>query len=698
MASTDPAFACVIPNTPAFVVCGLRHVEDSFTPRMFHVKGKRRAVISQTPEVSWKHVNDGDVFVIDAERFVFVWCGRTANGLEKIQAAYLAQSLARRGRARRVVIVASGEERSLTGDERVALDALLPLTERVIRETDEALLGSAPQRRPAEEVSLWLCTEDGGQVSLQLEKTGGLVQGDLSPDHVYVVDAGSVVWLWVSRRAVKEQRAEDLRPAEAYLAQTDRSADVPLCRVVDGSEPAEFRSLFAAWVDDDDLVSPGRVIKPVLTKFDAAMLHNNSALAARTQMVDDGSGYKDVWRVEGSELAPLPVRDHGTFLSSDCYVVQYCYRVAGRERYIVYYWLGTASDEEARAVASQKAAELDGKVGGRAVLVRIVQSREPPHFVAMFGGVIVVRDGGAAAAAGDAEAYGEARSATEADDRALGDAYLLQIASVGPHGARACEVPRCAASLHSNDAFVLSTSACVFAWCGRGSGEQEREAARAVAHQLDPHPVVVDEAEEPAPFWEALGGRGEYSHEPRAASRPRMPPRLFHCSSPLGRFRVEEVVDFDQADLGEDDVMLLDTWDAVFVWLSVRANRAERRRSETVALEYLRSDPAGRGTDTPVYRVHQQAEPPIFTGCFAEWDADFWAAQPTWPADAGESLPVFPLEALRARRPPEGVNPARREEYLAPEDFKDAFGMTREEFQRLPAWKKAQKKREASLF
>ena len=40
-------------------------------------------------------------------------------------------------------------------------------------------------------------------------------------------------------------------------------------------------------------------------------------------------------------------------------------------------------------------------------------------------------------------------------------------------------------------------------------------------------------------------------------------PRLFECSNQTGRFQMEEVNDFTQTDLDEEDVMLLDTWEEV---------------------------------------------------------------------------------------------------------------------------------------
>ena len=39
-----------------------------------------------------------------------------------------------------------------------------------------------------------------------------------------------------------------------------------------------------------------KIAHTVQTKFDASTLHEQPKLAAATQMVDDGSGEKEVWR------------------------------------------------------------------------------------------------------------------------------------------------------------------------------------------------------------------------------------------------------------------------------------------------------------------------------------------------------------------------------------------------------------------
>lgn len=52
---------------------------------------------------------------------------------------------------------------------------------------------------------------------------------------------------------------------------------------------------------------------------------------------------------------------------------------------------------------------------------------------------------------------------------------------------------------------------------------------------------------------------------------------------------VQEVVNFTQVDLVPEDVMLLDTWDAIFLWVGTHANREEKKQSINLAFSYLRT-------------------------------------------------------------------------------------------------------------
>lgn len=59
---------------------------------------------------------------------------------------------------------------------------------------------------------------------------------------------------------------------------------------------------------------------------------------------------------------------------------------------------------------------------------------------------------------------------------------------------------------------------------------------------------------------------------------------------------------------------------------------------------------------------------------------------------------TFTIEELLQRPLPEGVNPSHLEIYLCPEDFEQLLQMSKEEFEKLPAWKQTAVKKEKGLF
>ena len=65
------------------------------------------------------------------------------------------------------------------------------------------------------------------------------------------------------------------------------------------------------------------------------------------------------------------------------------------------------------------------------------------------------------------------------------------------------------------------------------------------------------------------------------------------------------------------------------------------------------------------------------------------------------------ISIARVIRPPplpyppphqDGIDPTRREEYLTAPEFDTVFGVSRDTFKALPAWKRNQKKKDVGLF
>ncbi|XP_055486299.1 villin-1-like, partial [Leucoraja erinacea] len=208
-------------------------------------------------------------------------------------------------------------------------------------------------------------------------------------------------------------------------------------------------------------------------------------------------------------------------------------------------------------------------------------------------------------------------------------------------------------------------------------------------------------------------------------------PRLFECSNQTGRFVATEVTDFIQDDLDDDDVMLLDTWEQVFLWIGKGANECERTQAAVLAVEYLNTHPSNRDPGTPILIVKQGFEPPTFTGWFMGWDQHLWTdgrygeLQPglddprileelmndmkevkithTYSeiSTSNQSWQTYPIDQLLDKLPgelPPGVDPTRKEEYLSDKDFESIFGTSRYKYNSMPEWKQKNMKKAKGFF
>jgi hypothetical protein len=274
-------------------------------------------------------------------------------------------------------------------------------------------------------------------------------------------------------------------------------------------------------------------------------------------------------------------------------------------------------------------------------------------------------------------------------------------------------------------------------------------------------PVELDEGKETADFWELLGGKGEYSNKAHIKSG-NISARLFQCSNATGVFKVFEIQNFSQDDLDHDDVMLLDAWHEVYVWIGSGSNEHEKQMSMETAIKYVEQSPKNR-KGCPIYVIQAGNEVPAFTGYFFSWDenkakrstedsylkqlmevkqvvgdemfsissndllhlstiatAKKEASLKQSPGGSGLRKPPPKAETTTiveepgdaaltaaqtyefgrfAQKPfPNGVDGGHLERSLRTEDFHAKFKMTRSAFDKLPAWKQLNIKKSVGLF
>ena len=255
------------------------------------------------------------------------------------------------------------------------------------------------------------------------------------------------------------------------------------------------------------------------------------------------------------------------------------------------------------------AKELDDELGDRPVQVRVVQGKEPAHFRSMFKGNMIVRAGGKASGfknKSDTDSYDvdgtelyhvkgsspvntyavqipeKVREREREGERERGSAALAfppMRPSLVAHSSLIPYALSQATELNSGDVFVLLTPGKTTVWQGSGSNDAEKETAATIAEILKVGEITnVGEGGEPDDFWEALGGKAEYPKLREGEPEP-ADPRLFQCSNATGAFTMDEIINFAQDDLVDDDVMLLDCYRSVFLWIGHNANKDEKKVS-----------------------------------------------------------------------------------------------------------------------
>ena len=146
---------------------------------------------------------------------------------------------------------------------------------------------------------------------------------------------------------------------------------------------------------------------------------------------------------------------------------------------------------------------------------------------------------------------------------------MLQVKYYSHFNIKAIQVEFQPSSLNSNNVFIVCSNSAYFVWCGKASTGDERETAKSLIMGLKKDPEIVIESQEKENFWNALGGKQPYytDKRPPVLSQSAQIARLFEVLNENGKLIVQEIFEFSQEDLNINEIMILDVWEALFVWI-----------------------------------------------------------------------------------------------------------------------------------
>ncbi|CAL4098605.1 unnamed protein product, partial [Meganyctiphanes norvegica] len=334
------------------VVSGFHHVDPDapYPARLFKVKGRRNIRVRQVAcEVG--AMNQGDCFILDAGKKVYVYMGPSCRRMERVKAVHAGNAIRDEDHA--------GSAKVLIIDETATPDE--------VGEFFEALGGGSPDditaeseddvqfERAAEQVvtlhKIW--EDDDGVVQTEQIGEKPLQQSQLDSGDCFLLDTGVSVYVWIGRSSSKKEKVSSMKMAEGYIAQKGYANWVKVERVAEGTEPAVFKSFFKTWKEPEESCGLGRkfnqrqmsTVSAVSEDFNVMSLHADKRRLLRKNagpaigfMPDDGSGKVEINRIENFELEPVDESINGYFFGGDSYVIKYTYEIDGREKYIVYFW------------------------------------------------------------------------------------------------------------------------------------------------------------------------------------------------------------------------------------------------------------------------------------------------------------------------------------------------------------------------
>ena len=608
-------------------VCGTRTrrlQNGEYSKRLYRVKGKRNLRITEM-NLTCHSLNSGDSFVLEDEWKIYCWNGKGSSKVERIKAMEVARTIRDELCYGKAEIIVAYEGVDVKNEKRFfnELGGDKPSIPSDQSGDDDPVW--LPVNR-SDDHKLYRVRETDQNIEIEDVTETPLRQRLLDSWDCFIVDGGNVgLYIWIGKKCTQEEKRASTKTAIRFINEKGYPPSTPVTRVLEGQETDDFKRLFLNWSEKTIVFKDGRVNVDVV-EYEIGARSNNKMSNGLHQEVTNASVTVKIWRIEGFKKVPWPIEHYGTFYEGDSYIILYSFTAHSRREYIIYKWLGSTSSPSEKERCADLARLMDEKLEGRTTRASIIQGKEPEQFLRIFNGRLIILIGGVDSDSIDRISKTEQgnRDIFKENDNALDNSIMFfRIHGTTPYNTKATQIPPSAEYLDSDDAFLLKLENRSYVWEGKGSNDDEKDMAEYLAFYVSPKGdiTLLQEGFETEDFWRNLGYKSEYNLEKKVPSIQRAA-RLYHCSDASGTFVTQEVISFDQEDLQEDDVMLLDAGDEVYVWIGNGANENEKKGAWSTAMEYIDTDPTGRSIDnTSIIQIKQGMEPKSFTDWFHQWDS-----------------------------------------------------------------------------
>lgn len=206
------------------VPTGLKHViTDCFEAKLFHIRKTKKGVIEKEVNLERDSLNDGDCFVLDAGKRIYIFHGSEASPMEKYEANASAERIEsqRQGQSSACIELDNEFWRLLGG--KGPIKSAAEATDD-IRDVDRGM------------GILYKITDESGQLEMFEVARRQFRRTMLDTNDVMMLDHGDEVCIWVGIKASKQETRDALGTAMNYLRQNKRNMKTPIHMYKEGQE------------------------------------------------------------------------------------------------------------------------------------------------------------------------------------------------------------------------------------------------------------------------------------------------------------------------------------------------------------------------------------------------------------------------------------------------------------------------------
>uniref|UniRef100_A0A0E0H9R3 Gelsolin-like domain-containing protein n=1 Tax=Oryza nivara TaxID=4536 RepID=A0A0E0H9R3_ORYNI len=537
---------CIIPIQGSLSSHMRIYGDKSKDTTMFRCEGEHVARVTEVP-FSRSSLDHKAVFVVDTESKIFLFSGCNSSMQTRAKALDVVKHLKENRHCGRCEI-ATIEDGKLVGDSDAGdfwnlFGGYAPIP-RDVQDTVMTELMTTSSKK-----LFWI-----NKRNLVPVETNLLEREMLNSDRNYILDCGTEVFLWMGMTTLVSERRTSVTALEDYVRCEGRQSNARSVILTEGHETVEFKMHFQHWPKNavPKLYEAGR------EKVAAIFKHQGYDV---TEIPEDKpchfiscNGSLKVWLVDNGSVTLLCTEEQEQLYNGDCYIIRYSYIEDGKDYHLFFAWSGLNSINEDRVAAASLMSGMIDSVKGHAVVAQVFEGREPEMFFLVFKSLIIFKGGRSMAYKNFVSQRSDANGWYQKNGVAL-----FRVQGLKHDCIRAIQVD-----------LPLKQS------------------------------LLVREGSEPDRFWEALGGRSEYSKEKQA----------------------KEVFSFSQDDLVTEEILILDCVEELHIWVGHQSGVLSKEQALDIGKMFLQAgihQDGRRPIDTTMYIVTEGDEPRFFTSFF-NWD------------------------------------------------------------------------------